>query len=182
MGWYRSTLLESLTPFFEPILEIAALLFFLASIAVSLGHMIWARKQGVAAALSPFLLNALTVIVVLFVPFPAIQFHAHQRARVEAASAILDGRYESRIRGGGRGDLVVLPPRLAYLSSSGDVMVLHRQDATLIFFFDYRGVLDSFAGFVYSTNDSPPRKGDFGGNFVEIERLRKNWFWATSIN
>jgi len=61
-------------------------------------------------------------------------------------------------------------------------MVWRREDATLIFFFDYRGILDSFSGFVYSTNDSPPRQGEFGGKFVEVIRLQKNWFWATSSN
>jgi hypothetical protein len=182
MYWHRSNLLEWLTPFFKPVLDIAALSFFLVSVAVSLGHMIWARKQGIAPAVLPFLLNTVTVVVVFFVPFTSLEFYLHRKARMEAVSTVLDGKCESLIRGGGRGDLLVLPPRFSYLSEGGNVMVWHRQDATLIFFFRFRRVLDSFSGFVYSTNDSPPGQGEFGGRFPEIERLGKNWFWATSTN
>src|ERR1700730_3131945 len=79
--------------------------------------------------------------------------------------------------------LLTCPPHSPICQAGGgDIVRLRRQNATLIFFFDYRGILDSFSGFVYSTDDSAPRDGDFGGRFVEIERLRQNWFWATSRN
>ena len=182
MAWYHSTLVETLTPFFEPILDVAAIVFFLVSVTTSVGHMVWARRQGAAVALSPFVLNAVTVVALFFIPFASLQLYVHRRARMEAVSAILDRKYETPVRGGGRGDLVVLPSRLSYLSSGGDVMVWHQPDATLICFFRYRGILDSFSGFVYSTNDSPPEQGAFGGRFADIERLEKNWFWVTSTN
>ena len=185
---FRWTLIEFLTSFLEPVLEMGVLVVFLASVIWSLVHMIRARKKGALTALLPMSLNIVTALVVTFVPFTRLttrlNFGVHHRARMEAVSAILDGKYENliRIRGGGRGDFVNLPSRLSDLSSGGDVMVWHRQDATLVFFFSFRGVLDSFSGFVYSTNDSPPQQGEFGGRFVEIERLQPNWFWAASRN
>jgi len=61
-------------------------------------------------------------------------------------------------------------------------MVYRRDGQTLIFFFDFRGILDSFSGFVYSTGNIKPQSGDFGGEFVEIEELRSGWYWASSAN
>jgi hypothetical protein len=185
---FRWTLVEYITPFIEPIFEITIGLLFLVSLIWSVVHLTRAWRQGAGLALSPLVINLITVLVVAFVPFTLLttqlNFRMHYGDRMAAVSSVLDGRYENLVRNrGGRGDLITLPPQLSYLSSGGgDIMRWHRPNATLIFFFDYRGILDSFSGFVYSTDDSPPRDGDFGGRFVEIERLRQNWFWATSRN
>ncbi len=184
---FRWTLVEYLTPFIEPILEIAIGVLLLASLVWSVVHFIRARKQSPKVALFPLSVNVLTMAIVTFVPFSLLttelDFRAHYRARMAVVSSVLDGRYENLVQsGGGRCDFIALPTQLSYLSSGGDIIRLRRQNATLIFFYDYRGILDSFSGFIYSTDDSPPRNGDFGGRFVEAERLRQNWFWATSRN
>ena len=59
---------------------------------------------------------------------------------------VLDDR-----QSGGRGDFVKLPPGRSYLSTGGDITRLRRGNAELIFLFDFRGILSSLAGFVYST-------------------------------
>lgn len=183
---FRWTLVEYLTPLLERYLEMAVGIIFFVSVVWSVVHMIWARKQGAMTALLPLLLNVATILVVMFVPFSLLtiqlDFRVHYQARMEAVSSILNGKYEGQAKGG-RGDLIALPGRLSYLSTGGgEIMLWRRQDATLIFFFDFRGILDSFSGFIYSTNDSPPQQGDFGTQFVEVEHLRQNWFWATSRN
>jgi hypothetical protein len=185
---FRWTLVEYLTPLIEPILEIAIGVLLLASLAWSVAHFIRARKQSPKVALFPLAVNALTIAIVIFVPFSLLttelDFRAHYQARMAVVSGVLDGRYENLVQNrGGGGDFIALPGQLAYLSGGGgNIIRLRRQNATLIFFFDFLGILDGFSGFVYSTDDSPPRDGDFGGRFVEIERLRQNWFWATSRN
>jgi len=185
---FRWTLVEYLTPLIEPILEIAISVLLLASLVWSVVHFIRARKQSLKVALFPLAVNALTIAIVTFVPFSLLttelDFRAHYQARMAVVSSVLDGRYENLVQSrGGRGDFIALPGQLSYLSSGGgDIIRLRRQNATLIFFFDFRGILDSFSGFVYSTDDSPPRDGDFGGRFAKVDRLRPNWFWATSTN
>ena len=185
---FRWTLVEYLTPFIEPYVEMTIGLLFCVSLAWSTVHLIRAWKHGARSALSPLVTNLVTVIMVTLVPFSFLtmqfDFRTHYRARMTVVSGVLDGSYENLVQNkGGRGDLIALPTHLSYLSSGGgDIIRWHRQNATLIFFFDYRGILDSFSGFVYSSDDSPPREGDFGGRFEEIERLRQNWFWATSRN
>jgi hypothetical protein len=184
---FRWTLVEYLTPFIQPLLEMGIGLVFLASLVWSIVYLIRSRKQNPKRASLPLAVNVLTAVIVTFVPFSLLttelDFRAHYQARMAVVSSVLDGRYENLVQDrGGRGDFIALPSQLSYLSSGGDIVRLRRQNATLIFFYDYRGILDSFSGFVYSTDDSPPRDGDFGGRFAEIERLRQNWFWATSRN
>ena len=188
VGLFRWTLVEYLTPFIEPVLELAIGVLLLASLVWSVVHFIRTRKQTPKVGLPPLAVNALTIAIVTFVPFSllttGLDFRAHYRARMAVVSSVLDGRYENLVQSrGGRGDFIALPGQLSYLSSGGgDIIRLRRQNASLIFFFDFRGILDSFSGFVYSTDDSPPRDGDFGGRFAEVARLRPNWFWATSRN
>jgi hypothetical protein len=108
----------------------------------------------------------------------------HFKARTAVVQDVLRGKYENSIKNaGGRGDLIELPSRLAGLSSSGgEIVRFRRQSDTLILFFDYRGILDSFSGFVYSTDDLPPASGDFGGKFFEIDHIKEHWFWVSSGN
>jgi len=185
---FRWTLVEFLTPFLEPILEMTIGVLFLISLIWSVVHsvrFIW-RKPGDAVV--PLVINVATGLVVVFVPFTLlttnIDFRLLYSARMSVVGDVLAGKYDNKVeRAGARGDLIPLPGVRSYLSSGGgEIVRLRNPERTLILFFDYRGVLDSFSGFVYSSDDRPPGKADFLGNFVEINRLRKNWYWVASKN
>ncbi|MNR19056.1 hypothetical protein D3C85_1358200 [compost metagenome] len=49
-----------------------------------------------------------------------------------------------------------------------------------VFFFTFRGILDNFSGFIYSSSDQEPQQEDFGGDFKEIKRIDNNWYWVSS--
>jgi hypothetical protein len=185
---FRWTLVDYLTPFLEPVLEIGVGIFLLVSLVWSAVHLVRTRRYGIVGAMMPLVVNLVTALIVIFVPFTELttnlNFRVHLSARMEVVNDVLSGKYENRIQSaGGRGDLIALPSQLSGLSSSGgEIVRFHRQNDILILFFGYRGILDSFSGFVYSTDDVPPEPGDFGGKFFAIERLRSNWFWVSSRN
>jgi hypothetical protein len=184
---FRWTLVEYLTPFLEPLFEMVVGAFFLAALIWSLVHLISAWRRGPVMSALPVLICLGTATIAVFVPFTALttdfDLRFHYAARQAVVNDVLAGSYENRIESsGGRGDLIALPAHLSYLSSGGGEIVRQRRDRTLILFFSFRGVLDSFSGFVYSSDDMPPKNDDFGGRFVEVSRLRKNWFWAASRN
>jgi hypothetical protein len=185
---FRWTLVEYLTPFLEPLLEIGVGILFLVSLIWSTVHLIRRRHDGLATAFLPVAVNTVAALIVVFVPFTELTTNLNFRFRLNDRMAVVNdvlaGKYQNQIQSaGGRGDLIALPARLSGLSSSGgEIVRFHRQSDTLVLFFDYRGILDSFSGFVYSTDDLPPGPGDFGAKFFEIERLRKNWFWVSSRN
>jgi hypothetical protein len=138
--------------------------------------------------LLPVLLCIITGTAAIFVPFTALttnlDFRVHYAARTVVVGDVLAGKYDNHIESSGtRGDFIALPANLSYLSSGGgEVIRFHHQDRTMILFFSFRGILDSFSGFVFSTDNAPPTNGDFGGQFVEVIPLRKNWFWVASRN
>lgn len=186
---FRWTLVDWLTPFIEPILELSLRCVFLAvSIWAILYFIKQLKKLGVLRAAAPSLVNVGVLLIVLFVPFTqltvALNFKWNYRKRMAVVSQVLDGRLGKTIsKTGGRGGLVHLPPPYQGTSAGGgDILIYQRDGQTLIFFFDFRGVLDSFAGFVYSTGNTRPQNGDFGGQFLEIEQERPNWWWVSSAN
>lgn len=185
---FRWTLVEFLTPFLEPILEMAVGLLFLVSLLWSVIHLIRCVRRKPSDAVVPLGINLATGLIVVFVPFTLlttnIDFRLLYSPRMSVVGDILAGKYDHNVESAGsRGDLIQLSGMHSYLSSGGgEVVRLRSPNRTLILFFDYRGVLDSFSGFVYTSDDQPPGKKDFLGNFVEIDRLRKNWFWVASRN
>jgi hypothetical protein len=188
LGLFRWTLVEYFTVFLEPLVEVAVGIFCLVSLIWSVVHLLRKRRDGLTSAALPLAVNVATALITFLVPFTAItislDFRMHLTARTEVAQDVLAGKYEDRVRSAGdREDLISLPGHPFYLSSGGgEIVRLRRESDTLILFFSFRGILSSFSGFVYSTDDLPPKNEDFGGSFVEIDRLRKNWFWVSSRN
>lgn len=185
---FRWTLVVWLTVFFEPYFERALGWALLAVSLWSLIHLVMqVKKRGVVRAATPLLVNIVVLLMVFFVPIDAItaavDFRWNYHKRMDVVSDVLDGKLASFVSGTtGRGDIVHLPAPYQGLSVGGNIMTFRRDGQTLIFFFDFQGVLDSFSGFVYSTGDTKPKSGDFGGEFVEIRQLRPNWWWASSTN
>jgi len=184
---FRWTLVEYVTQFLEPRLETAVAALFLVSLIWSAIYAVIKRRLGIVKAVAPLGINIATAAVVTFVPFTQIttnlDFRFHLNARTNVARDVLAGKYDDRVQNpGGRGDLIPLSGSLSGLSSGGEIVRLRRPGDTLVLFFSFRGILDSFSGFVYSSYDTPPVAGDFGAKFIENERLRQNWFWITSRN
>ena len=59
-------------------------------------------------------------------------------------------------------------------------MIEHNSNSLSVLFFTYRGVLDSFSGFVYSSNDERPVNGDFDGDWHEVKQIEPHWYFVAS--
>lgn len=185
---FRWTLVDWLTPLLEPILELSLGCAFLVVSTWAIVYFVrrW-KKLGTLRAAAPCLINIGVLLIVLLVPFTemtiSLNFKWNYRKRMEVVSEVLDGRLAKSVPEGGGSELVHLPASYRGLSAGGgDIMIDHRDGQTLIFFFDFRGILDSFAGFVYSTGNTKPKNGDFGGQFFEVDQMRPNWWWVSSAN
>ncbi len=185
---FRWTLVDWLTPFLEPLLEMALGTLLLGLVLVSVIQLALAlRKQtNIRKSLFALGINLLALLAIIFVPFNAIStsinFRWHYEKRMQVVNAIANGELSNtQIRKTAFGDLVHLPPQYSGLSAGGDdIVVVQSAHGTTIFFYTYRGILDNFSGFVYSSNDTPPAGDDFGGDLIEIERVRQNWYWVAS--
>jgi hypothetical protein len=181
----RWQLVSILTVFVAPFIELVILAPFVGVVWAIL-HAIFPLRGSRPNRFSPLLLSLTTAAILVFVPFDwillKVDFAINLHSRTVAAERILAGIQQESPMSGGRGDLVHLNGFQHRLSEDGDVMVWHTAQKQMVFFFTFRGILDSFSGFIYSANDLPPEKEDFGGEWVEVQHLRKNWYWAASRN
>ncbi len=181
---FRWQFVDILTVFFEPPVEIAIFAAFAAVLVWAIIHAILPLRGVRANRFSPLLLGLVALAVLLFVPFNEIEldvnFAINLHSRTVVAQRILASKSLDGPMQGGRGDIVHLTGSEYSLSDGGDVMVWHTAQKQMVFFFVFRGILDSFSGFAYSANDLPPENEEFGGEWVEVTHLRKNWYWAAS--
>jgi hypothetical protein len=189
IGFFRWTLIDWLTGFLEPFLEMVVGIAFLCVFVWSLRYFVSEHKTFGLRAGSALLINTTALLVFLFVPFSPItiklDFDLNYASRMKVVDDVLQGKMEKYVmlRGDSTGNVIHLPKPYQSLSAGGGDIAVHRRDGqTLILFFSFRGILRSFSGFVYTTGNSSPQNGDFGENFVEIESLRPNWYWVASRN
>ncbi|MED3992331.1 hypothetical protein [Priestia aryabhattai] len=151
--------------------------FFIIITVWALIHLFKNRKW------QPVVIQFITIILWFFFPFTQVNldlnFKIHQEKREEAAAKIKNGVIKPNVPDSP--SLIQLPKEYTQLSKGGgDIEVETKGKSTSILFFTYRGMLDNFSGFVYDPNDHKPSKSDFDGDFKQIEKVHKNWYYVSS--
>ena len=151
--------------------------FFIIITVWALIHLFKNRKW------QPVVIQLITIALWFFFPFTQVNldlnFKIHQEKREEAAAKIENGVIKPNVPDSP--SLIQLPKEYTQLSKGGgDIEVETKGKSTSILFFTYRGMLDNFSGFVYDPNDHKPSKSDFDGDFKQIEKVHKNWYYVSS--
>ncbi|GAB1770521.1 hypothetical protein [Priestia megaterium] len=151
--------------------------FFIIITVWALIHLFKNRKW------QPVVIQFITIILWFFFPFTQVNldlnFKIHQNKREEVAAKIENGVITPNVSD--NPSLIQLPKEYTQLSKGGgDIEVETKGKSTSILFFTYRGMLDNFSGFVYDPNDHKPSKSDFDGDFKQIEKVHKNWYYVSS--
>jgi hypothetical protein len=93
-------------------------------------------------------------------------------ARNRVARLITDGTLKPRER-----DLVTLPPEFASLSDTGEVVASRDGDDWTIVFFEVRGMVDHYSGWVFRSNGELGADEDpLGGGSAIVKRIDDHWF------
>ena len=151
--------------------------FFIIMTIWTLIHLFKKRKW------QPFVIQLITISLWFFFPFNQVNldlnFKIHQDKREEVATKIENGVIKPNVSDSS--SLIQLPKKYTQLSKGGgDIVVETKGKAKSILFFTYRGMLDNFSGFVYNPNDNKPSKSDFNGDFKQIKKVHKNWYYVSS--
>jgi hypothetical protein len=110
-------------------------------------------------------------------------WQVNQKRLTEVAHQIAGGGPDYPVlQNGGRGTVIGLPAGSKYLSEDGSVFVWRDGKDSWTLFFTFKGVLDSFAGFVYASNGKIPPADAFLGEPIQIIKLAPNWYWYSSKN
>ncbi|MHC5530497.1 hypothetical protein [Priestia megaterium] len=151
--------------------------FFIIMTIWTLIHLFKKRKW------QPFVIQLITISLWFFFPFNQVNldlnFKIDQDKREEVATKIENGVIKPNVSDSP--SLIQLPKKYTQLSKGGgDIVVETKGKAKSILFFTYRGMLDNFSGFVYNPNDNKPSKSGFNGDFKQIKKVHKNWYYVSS--
>ncbi len=164
---------------FEFLLELLAGGLFLVSLLGSLSYFVSRlRKRGHLKAFLPLGLQVLTLILVWLVPFTDLavdlDFQLNLQARERVVALVKAGALRPNEH-----DLARLAREDQHLSKGGGEIRIERDaQALMVFFFTFRGVTDNYSGFIYRSNPQAPPVTAFGGEIVQIQKMRDHWFWA----
>jgi hypothetical protein len=177
------SLIDVATPFAVPILRLPVLVVTFVAVvaAVILPFRRW-KPCGIATLLPlGFLIGCfgLSRLVDFTDVWLAANFRLRLADREEVVGLIASGKLRPNVRH--NSSLIALPSEFAAVSLGGVEVVVERNgDQLKVLFFTFRGVLDSFAGFVYTSDDSAPTDGDFAGRFAINRRLEERWHYVSA--
>jgi len=174
---FQWDLIDIITEFLMLPIWLFVYAFFIIMTIWTLIHLLKNRKW------QPFVIQLITILLWLFFPFNQINldlnFRSHQDKREEVATKIENGVIKPNVPNSP--SLIQLPKEYTQLSKGGgDIVVETKGKAKSILFFTYRGMIDNFSGFVYNPNDNKPSKSDFNGDFKQIKKVHKNWYYVSS--
>ncbi|PET56084.1 hypothetical protein CN514_16200 [Bacillus sp. AFS001701] len=130
----------------------------------------------------PVLVQFITILLLIFVPFNQIvinaDFEKHKSEREMIVKMVSNGSLNPNVSY--NETLIHLPKKYALLSKGGgDIVIKGDKKDFKILFFTYRGISDSFSGFVYSPKNKPS-VSDFDGDFKQVKKLDANWYFVGS--
>lgn len=174
---FQWDLIDIITEFLMLPIWLFVYAFFIIMTILTLIHLLKNRKW------QPFFIQLITILLWFFFPFNQINldlnFRIHQDKREEVATKIENGVIKPNVPNSP--SLIQLPKEYTQLSKGGgDIVVETKGKAKSILFFTYRGMIDNFSGFVYNPNDNKPSKSDFNGDFKQIKKVHKNWYYVSS--
>lgn len=172
---FQWSLIDAVTPFLMPFVWVFVFIIFVTTLIITLVVYIKSKSW------TPLLIQMIALLLFFFVPFTKIiikldyTFHKNERQEIinliKTQTIVPNVSYND--------SMIHLPREYQHLSKGGgDIMIENLGQE--VFFFTFRGILDNFSGFIYSSFDQKPQEDDFGGDYKEIKRMGKNWYWVSS--
>lgn len=167
--------MDIVTPFLMPFVWLFVFFIFLTTLIASLGFLI-KRKSW-----KPFIIQVFSIIFYFFFPFTQLMINLdyafNREERQEVLKLIESEKISPNVSY--NNSIIHLPKEYQHLSKGGgDILI--EENGQEVFFFTFRGILDNFSGFIYSSYDQEPQREDFGGDYKEVKRIDKNWYWVSS--
>ena len=181
---FQWSLDDLLTPFLMPPLLALVWLLFMVVTVWSLVHLM-RHEKGLRNAI-PAIICALTLGIVMLVPFTKLWLHFNFALNKSARERVVhdvsvDRLKPNRIFASGVG-MISLTDQTPNISAGGnEIQTATYNGKTYVFFYTFRGILNSYSGFLYV-----PTGGDPGAFFDVNEEPRPlsykyddHWFFVT---
>jgi len=151
-----------------------------AFILSSIIYLAYRVKQGVKLAAIPLAINIGTLIIIRLVPFSQVwedvRFEWQAQSFERVANLVVAGELVPDAN-----NVVTLPFRYRSLTSEkGQIWATKEDGVTIIFFPIDIGDPQSFAGYIYRSDNLPPQGDEFGGQWRFVTQKRPFWFFCAS--
>ena len=176
---FEWSLVDLLTPFLFPVLQLGVWLIFLVCWLWALSAAIVNRRLGYHAAV-PLIPLILVSIAVWVTPFTNVWLDVNYRWYRADRQRIVRQVQEGRLIPG-RARLVALGQREPYVSMGGNDIIVEEHDGRrYVFFFTFRGILDHYSGFLFvPEGGSPSVFSDLGeAESTQLQQLDAQWYFA----
>ncbi|GJM39964.1 MAG: hypothetical protein DHS20C20_02460 [Ardenticatenaceae bacterium] len=151
-----------------------------ALVLASLIYLTVRTERGVKWAALPLAINLGTLMIVQFVPFADLGDAWRFRWRISQYQAVVQ-LVESGVLLPEKSGEVALPEAYRHLSvANGRIWVEGDEAGTAVFFVTEQNGLGNFSGYLYRSDNKPPRQGDFFGSWHFVEQQQPNWFFCIS--
>jgi hypothetical protein len=181
---FQWSIIDLITPFLFLPLEGLVWLIFLG---MSIWSMVyWIRNRRLRRSWLPLLICCASFCLVMTVPFTNLwlrfDFSFRRNARERIVQDVSQGRLRPVPGYGQSTKLISLPVGTQQVSMGGNEILEQEQDGkTYVFFFTNRGILSSYAGFLYvPTGGGPSAFSDLNEQSrTHIEKYSEHWFFAS---
>lgn len=166
----RWELMQLLTPFLAPLVELGAWLLS-GAVALVLGGLALIKSLRSSASI-----GGLSIVACMggcaLAPVAAWDVAVQRWLWVDQRQEVIEQILAGEL--GRSPGVVSLPEPLRRCSRGGEVIVEGRAPQRTVLFFTYRGILDSYSGFVWSESGALPDDG----TRVELHRYTERWAWV----
>jgi hypothetical protein len=185
LQFYRWEIIDVITPFLQWPLEILIYTTFFSTLVIIIFLGVLDFKKGRKFRLAISSLMIMTYAFTIFVNFNGLwlshYFNKYKDQRNEVIRMIEDQKLLPNVEHDS--EQIHLPSPLDKTSmGGGDIMFNFSSTNRQVFFFSFRGILDAYAGFYYSSEDIPPERNLMGLEFRDSIKLEKHWYWIGTCN
>ena len=120
----------------------------------------------------------LLILIFLFCKRDSYDFEQNREDMEKIAEEIVQGKYEISENG-----LVKLPEGYAHLSDTGEVSLVIYDDKPAVYFWTFRGIIDSSKGYIYILDTEEKDiidKCSNGNNYVNEKNIYENWYGVST--
>jgi hypothetical protein len=182
--FFEWSIIDVVTPFLFLPLEGLIWVVFLAVVIGSIVH--WIRNRQVRQSWLPLLICAVVVFLVFTVPFTKIwlriDFILRRNARERIVEEISLGKLQAGSPSADGTRSVRLPDDAPHVAYGGNEVFEQVVDGKIfVFFFTYRGIMSSYAGFLFvPTGADPSAFSDLNETSrIYVERYSEHWYYAS---
>ncbi|MPW27077.1 hypothetical protein GC105_14945 [Alkalibaculum sp. M08DMB] len=127
----------------------------------------------------PLAVQVITILLLFFFPFNQIilniDFKSNMYERQEVVAMVKNHTLKPNISY--NPSLIHLPEKYTHLSKGGgDIIVEKYEEEYNVFFFTFRGILDNYSGFVYTSNDVI----FFEEDIKQTKKFDESWYFIGS--